>query len=463
MQPRTKIQKRVVELRKKLKPVKDSVFYNMLRKELYSPRKYSNHWYQSQMVAYPVYKHRGKNGKIWCRYCGEAFTLNELKANHYRCPKCGEKINPENIVEGNNLSESMSFFMASLDHIEDFFVFRLFDVSTNSKKGRKISFGTCEVMDVFVNRTHTVVMATQRNSFTGEFSHWGGDMEIRQYHQSYGYYNRDYMDYRATCIDASRVKKYFGLDCGNIRSAEILRTVVRNPIIETLLKSDKSYWVSDYIYSGLPDDILAAYKVMWRHKYNLSKEDLPVWMQYFGNLRQLDKDLRNPKYICPANVAKAKAESDMAIAKIREKQERERRRRAMMTQEQRDLEDLQKCGKENEAYIKRRRKFYPMTLMNDHFYAKVLKDIKDFYDEGTQMDHCVFRCQYYKKPDSLILSVRDIRTDKRLETCEVRLDTMRINQLYAIHDTQSKYHNDIRDFIDANMNKIKLFNQLKTA
>lgn len=463
MQPRTKIQKHVVELRKKLRPVKDSVFYNMLRKKLYQPRKYSDPCERTQVPCYPVYKHKGRNGKIWCRYCGEAFTLDELKANHYRCPKCGEKINPKNIVEGNNLSERMSFYMASLDHIEDFFVYRLFDVSTDSKKGREMSLYTCEVMNVFINKKHTVIMATQRNSYTSEFSHWGGNMEIRQYHQSYGYYNSDYMDYHASCVDASRVKKYFGLDCENIDSPEILRMVVRNPIIEILLKSDKSYWVADYIYDGLPDDILAAYKVMWRHKYNLSKEDLPVWMQYFRNLRQLDKDLRNPKFICPANVTLAKIETDKAIEKIREKQERERLRRMMLTQEQRDLEDLQKCGKENAAYIKRRKKFYPMTLMNDHFYAKVLRNIKDFYDEGTQMDHCVFRCQYYKKPNSLILSVRDIKTDKRIETCEVRLDTMRINQLYAIHDTQSKYHDDIRDFINGNMDKIRLFNQLKTA
>ena len=120
-------------------------------------------------------------------------------------------------------------------------------------------------------------------------------------------------------------------------------------------------------------------------------------------------------------------------------------------------EDLTK----NEAYIKRRKRFYDMVLTDGLIECRVLRDIKAFEEEGTAMAHCVFRCKYYDKPYSLILSARI--NDKRIETIEVDLTNYTIKQCYGKHDQFTMYHQRILDLVNAQMDTIKKYNRRRTT
>ena len=101
----------------------------------------------------------------------------------------------------------------------------------------------------------------------------------------------------------------------------------------------------------------------------------------------------------------------------------------------------------------KRRRFDRYTFSK--FSAYVLRDVRDFFDEGSYMQHCVFANKYYLKKSSLILSVRDIN-GKRVETVEVDLDSCKILQSYGKHDHFTKHHDEILKLIRSNMNKIKM-------
>lgn len=98
-----------------------------------------------------------------------------------------------------------------------------------------------------------------------------------------------------------------------------------------------------------------------------------------------------------------------------------------------------------------------MVLTDGLIECRVLRDIKAFEEEGTAMAHCVFRCKYYDKPYSLILSARI--GDQRVETIEVDLTKYTIKQCYGKHDHFTMHHQRIVDLVNSQMDVIKAYNR----
>ena len=98
-----------------------------------------------------------------------------------------------------------------------------------------------------------------------------------------------------------------------------------------------------------------------------------------------------------------------------------------------------------------------MVLTDGLIECRVLRDIKAFEEEGKMMDHCVFRCKYYDKPYSLILSARI--NDARIETIEVDLTNYTIKQCYGKHDQFTMHHQRILDLVTSQMDTIKAYNR----
>lgn len=84
---------------------------------------------------------------------------------------------------------------------------------------------------------------------------------------------------------------------------------------------------------------------------------------------------------------------------------------------------------------------------------KPLQSIQEFYEEGKAMHHCVFTNKYYEQKDTLILSAKV--NGERTETVEVNTQTWKIRQCRAIHNGQSKYHDDIMNVVEKNMNAFR--------
>jgi hypothetical protein len=69
----------------------------------------------------------------------------------------------------------------------------------------------------------------------------------------------------------------------------------------------------------------------------------------------------------------------------------------------------------------------------------------------------VFRCKYYEKPYSLILSARI--GEERVETIEVDLTKYTIKQCYGKHDQFTMHHQRILDLVKSQMDTIKAYNR----
>lgn len=65
------------------------------------------------------------------------------------------------------------------------------------------------------------------------------------------------------------------------------------------------------------------------------------------------------------------------------------------------------------------------------------------------MHHCVFTNEYYRRNDSLILSAT--MDGRRLETVEVSLSRLKIEQSRGVNNENSPYHSQIVKLVQRNM------------
>ena len=84
--------------------------------------------------------------------------------------------------------------------------------------------------------------------------------------------------------------------------------------------------------------------------------------------------------------------------------------------------------------------------------------VKDVEQEGKAMHHCVFTNKYYKRLDSLLLTAKV--NDERIETIEVNLKCYQLVQSRGVCNQNSKYHNEIVNLVNENMDMIRKFNQV---
>ena len=84
---------------------------------------------------------------------------------------------------------------------------------------------------------------------------------------------------------------------------------------------------------------------------------------------------------------------------------------------------------------------------------KPLQSVKEFYEEGKMMHHCVFTNKYFTRQHCLILSAK--RKDKRLATIELNTDSFRIVQCRGPHNSVPTMDELIRETITKNMTRFQ--------
>jgi len=200
--------------------------------------------------------------------------------------------------------------------------------------------------------------------------------------------------------------------------------------------------------------IYTAWKICRRNHYDY-KKNADEWFDLVNLLSKRGLDYHNPHYVCPTdlhglhNHLLELEQRDEAIRRERERRDaderaRERAREAMLSREEK-----------NKEFIKRREKYFGIGICSDKGFTIVaLKNIDEFEKEGEVMQHCVFRCGYYLKKDSLILSARD-KNNNPIETLEVDLRDFRILQCYGKKDTHTPLHGAIVKTMNENMWQIK--------
>lgn len=118
-------------------------------------------------------------------------------------------------------------------------------------------------------------------------------------------------------------------------------------------------------------------------------------------------------------------------------------------------------AKSQEQYEIDKKMFFGLMFTDENLTVKVLESVEEFIQEEETHKHCVFSSNYYKKTNSLVFSAR--MDDKRLETVEVNLYPLRINQSRGLQNTPTEYHDQIVSLVDKNLGQIKKILKQKQA
>jgi hypothetical protein len=211
---------------------------------------------------------------------------------------------------------------------------------------------------------------------------------------------------------------------------------------ETLLKCG-AYKVfnrlteSQYMHGNQRDNkgaIYTAWKICRRNGYK--PKNMTEWFDLVNMLAEYGFDYHSPHYVCPANL------HDMHQRIFR-----------LVNRKQEEME-MRKKVVQNKRYKERIERYLDLVFKDNDLTIKVLPDIEAFKAEGDHLGHCVYRCKYYEKEDSLILSARGKR-GKRWETIEVDLRSFKILQCYGYKDQHTDRHKEIIDLVMRNMWQIK--------
>lgn len=300
---------------------------------------------------------------------------------------------------------------------------------------------------------HMEVEAMNRFCMSGRIDSWITDSELtlKKVPSTYKDYTQMLPISASKITSALPILKRNGLKGSfqNMQPRDVIEGLIQNNMFETLWKC-RQYsllhalafgWNRDYNNAGK----MSAVKIVLRHGYKIT--DGRTWLDMVDMLERLHKDIRNPKYVCPANLQKAHDEALELYHKHEDKQRKIEERKKL-------LED-KKAAK---RYGIARKCFMGMVLSDGKVVVRVLPTVESVMQEGEAMHHCVFAAGYYKKMDSLLLTAKV--NGERAETIEVDLKRYQLVQSRGVCNQNSKYHDDIVNLVNENMSVIKKFNKV---
>ena len=100
----------------------------------------------------------------------------------------------------------------------------------------------------------------------------------------------------------------------------------------------------------------------------------------------------------------------------------------------------------------RKLRFYHSNSRDENILVEPLRSVKEFFEEGEIMDHCVYSNEYYKKPESLILSAKV--EGEKMETIELSLQSLKIIQARGRGNKPTKFHESIINLVESNLPQI---------
>ena len=410
----------------------------------------------SYTISYQKWgKRADKAHTYWCCSCGEEYCHDELTdlrpnpAYDYRswsgrrtiatCPHCGKTM----YIEDNWCRERTFKDMVAIKaKFGEWDIKRFISVECSTRRGEKESVIINEVGQSWrkgEGKTHYYFCPVGGMFYSkwwryGEHSNFRNSLpDLADYHTTWD--GQDTYEYPTDfSLDAELAKR--GISTDNLHGMplmSILDCMAQCPQFETLWKAGE-YKMAKFFNKSLPR-YWAQIKIARRQGYVI--KDLIKWRDMIDMLREI-RDINSPKYICPTDLDYAHDKAIEWKRRFDHKGELER----------------------NKVYDKELRKriarYLNMDIHNEHIQIIVLPNVKAFMDEGDHLGHCVYRCGYYKKPESLILSARDAdNMNKRWETIEINLNNFTIAQCYGYKDKFTERHKEITQLMNENMWQIR--------
>lgn len=412
MKPRTELQKEVFEIAETMREVSNK----------------HEDWALEKVVPHVGF--RTIKDLVHCLMCGDKFQGNARRKQ--RCESCGRMLT---VTLSRRRTDNFEGYMIILDVIEGFQIVRYVEIYCIMKAGKEADLRLLERMRFFYKGGKT----TLYGQYVGMGGAWSSGMEIRDPRS--GHYYHMYNPSLMNIYPERKVLKEFQMY--GIRGKKnyympveyMFNDLRHDRRLETLLKNNQESLLEAYCahQNSDVDRYWPSVRIAIRHKYKVL--DAPSWLDHLAMLDEIGKDLRNPKFICPAGFRKAHRELTAEYERVKAKKADS---------------DLRY---KNQQYQRAKNQFFGLSFKKDDIEVKVLESVEEFREEAKQMNHCVFGMRYYERKDSLILSARV--KGERMETVEVDLKQMKVVQARGKNNKKTDYSDAIVQLVNSNIKEIE--------
>lgn len=431
MKPKNRQQQQIYSLSKTLAPIND-------RQKVWAYQHCLDH------IA-----HRTKKGILTCMECAHTWTDRRATEGLCTCPHCGAQL---------TIQETRRWIFREVEYFcivttcKGYQVLRFFYLTSMFRKGSKAKYTCTEVVQRWITpegKFETVALLRGMCFIYNDVWNFGSKLEIRPNRDVYNIYPAGIYPYQHTIEKIKR--NGFKGNFQDMKPFDMFHLLLTGNKAETLLKTGQYSLLNHYPHMYNIDKYWSVIKICFRNQYFV--KDASMWCDYIDLLEYFKLDTHNAKNVCPNDLH---AEHDRLTERKKRAQEVER----MRIQREEELERQKKLKKKieemeenNNIYTQMKSKFFDIDFSDGKIHIQVLKSVREFYEEGQAMHHCVFINDYYMKPESLILSARI--DDRRIETIEISLDTLEIIQSRGACNKNTQYHNKIIKLIRKNINAIR--------
>lgn len=425
-------------------------------------------WVKEHFVS-KVAVWQGKSHTAWCSCCGETFNYQpcDVLIEETTCPHCGAKLK---MVQSRARTVSGSGYWCIVTVCKGWQVLRFFRVEWSCRlkqKGRE-QFWIRPQQEIiqkwFKPGQEPVTLSANTSMMPGYYanSYSYGDLHIRKHELSF--WMKQWFD--ADTCPGVRVLPIFkkagfrGFD--KLRQEETF-SCFSNPYLEALYKAQPAgEKLSEELREALDHvgkicRFWPSIRIALKHGIDFKKVHIGDYVEYLGNLRFVNKDIRSPRWLVPKDFGQANAE---VVRLVTNRNDKARRRR----DEENEKRAFEAALKDEKKFLAEKQRYLGLVFEGGGIIIRPLQSITDFRNEANVMHHCVFSNGYYRMPNSLILSARDA-TGARLETIEVNLNSFQVVQSRGKYNGKTAYHDQILSIMQKAAPAIKRakYQKVKTA
>ncbi|MBC5634993.1 PcfJ domain-containing protein [Parabacteroides hominis] len=439
MKPRTKLEKLVTELSGKLPAI----------------TKEQEDWGKEHVFDHLAYKCKDE---LWCSECGKMWvdaSNSELGitvlGDKTECPYCHHRLD---VKVSRKQKDHEGGYMSILQVKGGFQVIRhIYCMRSTYKETHPVHYDFTEMVQEWISEDGKRTIIARPMNMGGNGWIYGAPLSIKsEYGSSCWNYRGDIYAiwgelYPKKELLSELKKRGLNRRFPDVNPSKLIRDLLKGSNdAELCLKTGQISMLKHMYKTGFSQlRYKPSFNICNRNHYII--KDASMWEDYMSLLSYFGKDLRNAHYVCPKNL-KVEHDSLLEKKKICEAKLRQERDRIAA------IRRREKLMKDIASFYERMKKFFGMKITDGNIVICPLESVTQFYQEGKVMHHCVYSNGYYKRPDCLILSAKDI-DGKRIETIEVNLKTLDIVQSRAVCNGVSEYHNQIIKLVKKNMNLIR--------
>lgn len=401
-------------------------------------------------MRYHAYIKRG--GMLHCCKCGHEFRSDAKAGRTVICPECGTRVK---VVESKRRYITDSCFTQKLMKAGRFQLIRTFETTVSEGRSGTATIWTDHVYDTLIGENPGEYAVWSRrlamfpNSRIVPFSYNPEFIKPRmfsdgwQYNYHEGWRLKGIIPYPAI---QDWLKKRQPLRMRTCDMTNVITLLKSSPHFETLWKRGEEA-LCRRMLAGREQDIdrwWPELKIALRHGKRFgSPEDISDWTDTIEMADSLGLDTRSPKYCCPQY---QKAMHDMLMKRLDRRREEEER----MDELKRLMKKTNNFDPNNRIDTRYRKKMGGLLAFcttKDGITIRTLQDVKDFFDEGEALHHCVYSNGYYLEPNTLILDASV--EGKRTETIEIDTKSWEMIQCRGNCNQDSRYHAKIVEAVEA--------------